>query len=128
MLHCVKRVRIRSYSGLHFFRILFSSNEGKYGKNADQNNSEYGHFFLKCCSNSEHFYSLHCHGEEGERVFWNIFFCNIRRNKKFLMKVRTFIFVNMHSVKSVRIRSYSRPDRNNSECENLSRSDDLFPN
>ena len=48
--HCVKRVRIRSYSGPHFSRIfshsdwylfVFSPNTGKYGKNVDQNNSEY---------------------------------------------------------------------------------------
>ena len=57
-LHCVKRVRIRSYSGLQFSLIfphsdwirrnteylsVFSPNAGKCGKNADQNNSEYGH-------------------------------------------------------------------------------------
>ena len=55
----VKRVRIRSYSGPHFFRIfphsdriwrdteylsVFSLNAGKCRKNADQNNSEYGPF------------------------------------------------------------------------------------
>ena len=59
--HCVKIVYIRSYSGLHFFRIfqhsdwiqrdtkylsVFSPNAGKCGKNADQNNSEYGHFLV----------------------------------------------------------------------------------
>ena len=57
--HDVKRVRIRRYSGLHFSRIfphsdwirrdteyfsVFSPNAGKSGKNADQNNSEYGLF------------------------------------------------------------------------------------
>ena len=57
--YCVKSVRIPSYSGLHFFHIfphsdwirrntgylsVFSKNSGKYGKNADQNNSKYGHF------------------------------------------------------------------------------------
>ena len=50
--HDVKRVRIRSYSGLHFSRIfllswfshsIFSLNAGKCGENADQNNSEYGY-------------------------------------------------------------------------------------
>ena len=47
--HCVKRIRIRSYSGPHFSRIfphsdwIFSPNAGKCGKNAGQNNSEYGH-------------------------------------------------------------------------------------
>ena len=57
--HCVKSVRIRSYSGPHFSCIfphsdwiwrdteclsVFSPNAGKCGKNADQNNSEYGRF------------------------------------------------------------------------------------
>ena len=52
--HCVRSVRIRSYSGPHFSRIfphldwirrdtrylcVFSSNAGKCGRNADQNNS-----------------------------------------------------------------------------------------
>ena len=55
----MKSLRIRSYFGPHFFRIfphsdriqrdtpylsVFSSNAGKCGKNADQNNSEYGLF------------------------------------------------------------------------------------
>ena len=63
--HCVKRVRIRSYSGPHFFRIfpnsecirrvtlylsVFSLNAGKSGKNADQNNSEYELFFRRDCN------------------------------------------------------------------------------
>ena len=54
--YCVKSVRIRSYSGLHFshsflhldwirrdtkYLSVFSPNAGKCGKNADQNNSEY---------------------------------------------------------------------------------------
>ena len=43
-LHCVKSVRIRSYSGPHFCRIFAHSNAGKCGKNTDQNNSEHGHF------------------------------------------------------------------------------------
>ena len=58
--HCVKSVRIRSYSGLHFSCIfphsdwvrrdnpylsVFSPNAGKCGKNADHNNSEYEHLF-----------------------------------------------------------------------------------
>ena len=48
-VHCVKSVHIRSYSGLHFSRIfphsdwMFSPNGEKCGKNAVQNNSEYGH-------------------------------------------------------------------------------------
>ena len=55
---CIKRVRIRSYSGPHFWRIfpqsywirrdtylsVFSPNAGKCGKIAHQNNSQYGHF------------------------------------------------------------------------------------
>ena len=56
--HCVKRVRIRSYSGPHFSRnfphsdwirrdteylSVFSPNAGNCEKNADQNNSEYAH-------------------------------------------------------------------------------------
>ena len=34
-IHCVKSVRIRSYSGLYSVRMR---------ENTDQNNSEYGHF------------------------------------------------------------------------------------
>ena len=60
-IHCVKSVRIWSYSGPHFSSIfphsnwirrdtdylfVFSPNAGKCGKNANQNNSEYG-FFLR---------------------------------------------------------------------------------
>ena len=53
---CVKGVHTRSYSGPHFSRIFphsdwiridtlrIQSNAGKCGKNADQNNSKYGHF------------------------------------------------------------------------------------
>ena len=56
--HCVKNIRIWSYSGPHFSRIsphsdwiqtdteylfVFSLNAGKCGKNADQNNFAYGH-------------------------------------------------------------------------------------
>ena len=54
IIHCVKSVHIWSYSGPHFLRIflhsdmeylfVFSPNTGKSGKNADQNNSEYGQF------------------------------------------------------------------------------------
>ena len=57
-LHRVKSVLNRSYSEPHFSRIrteygaipsteypsVFSPNAGKCGKNADQNNFEYGHF------------------------------------------------------------------------------------
>ena len=58
-INCVKRVPIRSYSSTHLSRIcphsdwiwrdtpylsVFSPNAGKCGKNADQNNFEYGHF------------------------------------------------------------------------------------
>ena len=69
--HCVKRVRIRRYSGPHFSRIflhsdwirsdtpylsVFSPNAGKCGENADQNNSKYGHFLR---SESTSFYVVH---------------------------------------------------------------------
>ena len=39
-IHCVKGVRIRSYSGLYFptFRLV------RMQEKADQNNSKYGHF------------------------------------------------------------------------------------
>ena len=44
--HCVKSVRILSYSGPHF--VAFGLNRERYSarmrENADQNNSEYGHF------------------------------------------------------------------------------------
>ena len=40
--HCVKSVLIRSYSGPHF--PAFGLNTVRMGENADQNNSEYGHF------------------------------------------------------------------------------------
>ena len=58
-LHCVKSVRIRSYSGPHFSHIfphldwirrgasylsVLSPNSGKRRKNTDQNNSKYWHF------------------------------------------------------------------------------------
>ena len=50
--HCVKSVRIQSYFGLHFptFRLnteIYGVSfpiQSKWEKNADQNNSEYGHF------------------------------------------------------------------------------------
>ena len=53
--HCVKRVRIWSYSGLSFLAFelntgdmeylsLFSPNAGKCGHDVDQNNSECRHF------------------------------------------------------------------------------------
>ena len=43
--HCVKSVRIRSYSGPHFSHIFRIQSEcGNCEKNEDQNNSEYGHF------------------------------------------------------------------------------------
>ena len=44
--HCVQSVRIRSYSGLHFraFRLKISLYSVRMRENADQNNSEYGHF------------------------------------------------------------------------------------
>ena len=42
--HCVKRVRIRSYSGSYF--PVFSPQAGKCGKNEDKDNSECGTFLL----------------------------------------------------------------------------------
>ena len=39
-MHCVKSVRIRSYPGLH----LECPYSAQMRENADQNNSEYGHF------------------------------------------------------------------------------------
>ena len=68
--HCIKSARSRSYSGPHFSRIfphlhsirrdtedlsyseylsVFSPNAGKYGKNVDQNNFEYGHLLRSIC-------------------------------------------------------------------------------
>ena len=42
MKHCVKSVRIRSYSNPHF--PAFGLHTERYGVHMDQNNSEYGHF------------------------------------------------------------------------------------
>ena len=44
IMHCVKRVRIQSYSGSHFRIWSISSYSVRIRKNADQNNSKYGHF------------------------------------------------------------------------------------
>ena len=56
-IHCLKSVRIRSYSGPHF--PAFGLNTERYGvslriqsecwKIADQNNFEYGHFLRSDC-------------------------------------------------------------------------------
>ena len=46
-IHCVKSVRIQSYSCPHFFTLnlsVFSLNARKCKKNADQNNSKCGRF------------------------------------------------------------------------------------
>ena len=73
-LHRVKSVRIRSYSELHFSRIrteygaipsteypsVFSPNAGKCGKNADQNNSEYGLFLRSICKSIKWFGGIRC--------------------------------------------------------------------
>ena len=50
--HCVKSVRIWSYSGPHStpYLSVFSPNAGKCGKSADQNNSEY-ELFLRSARN-----------------------------------------------------------------------------
>ena len=44
--HCVKGIRIRSYSGPHFpaLELRFSPYSVPMRENADQNNSEYEHF------------------------------------------------------------------------------------
>ena len=51
--HCVKSVRIRSYSGPHFL-LRISPYSVQIRENADQNNSEYGHFLR---SESFHIFS-----------------------------------------------------------------------
>ena len=69
--HCLKGVRIWSYSGPHFSCIfplsnwiqrdtlsVFSSNAGKCRKNTDQNNSEYGHFLRSVYFQRSHFFTL----------------------------------------------------------------------
>ena len=43
-LHCVKIVGIRSYSGLHFSAFGLNTERFRMPENADQKNSEYGHF------------------------------------------------------------------------------------
>ena len=81
---CVNTVGIRSYSGPHFSRILpnsdrirrdylsvFSPNTGKWGKNAEQNNSEYGHFL---------------HSDE-TRLF-TAFICNKKRVHEVFLKAK----------------------------------------
>ena len=78
IMHCLKSVRIRSYSGPHFSCIfphsdwirtpyiarmrentdsVFSPNAGKCRKNADQNNSEYG-LFLRSAIEAEKNYQI----------------------------------------------------------------------
>ena len=49
--HCVKCVRIRSYSGPHFpaFGLNISPYSVRMRENADQNNSAYGHFSRTEC-------------------------------------------------------------------------------
>ena len=43
-LHCVKSVRFRSYSGQHFHTFGMTPYSVRMRENANQNNSEYGHF------------------------------------------------------------------------------------
>ena len=77
--YCVKRVRIRSYSGPHFSRIfphsdwirrdtpylsVLSSNVEKCGRYADQNNSEHG-FFLRSVITYNNVFQFH----------WNAVLC-----------------------------------------------------
>ena len=47
--HCVKSIRIRSYSGLHFPEFGLNLDLVQMRENADQNNSEYGHFLRSEC-------------------------------------------------------------------------------
>ena len=42
--HCVKRVRIRNYSGLHFPAFGLNTYSDRMRENADQKISEYAHF------------------------------------------------------------------------------------
>ena len=57
--HCVKSVRIRSYSGPYSVRKIrsISPNSVRMLGNTDQNNSEYGHFLRSVsqkCSREKH--------------------------------------------------------------------------
>ena len=44
IVHCVKSVGIRFYSGPHFPTFGLNPYSAQMQENADQNNSEYGHF------------------------------------------------------------------------------------
>ena len=63
--HCIKRVRIRSYSGPHFSRIRTEYGETlrispysvRMRENADQSNSEYGKFSGSVIDKNEDYYS-----------------------------------------------------------------------
>ena len=72
--HCVKSVRIRSYSGPHFSRIS-GPNTGKCGKNVHQYSSENG-LFLRSVSLyvAVPLTLTHCHLPETFQLFlWNFF-------------------------------------------------------
>ena len=47
--HCVESACIRSYSGPHFPPFGLNMERYRVPKNADQNNSEYGHFLCSTC-------------------------------------------------------------------------------
>ena len=67
IMYCVKSICIRSYSGPHFPRIRTECREigvslsiqSECGKNADQNNSEYGDFLRSDGKQSNSWYPLH---------------------------------------------------------------------
>ena len=103
--HCIKSVRIRCYFGPHFSRIFshsdrirrdtlylsaFSPNAGRCRKNADQNNSKYGHILRS----------------------WR---CKLRPDfsKKFVESISKFIlikrvnFIYNHSFQNVIFKSFS---------------------
>ena len=47
-----KKNIIKNLTGMKYLSV-FSPNAGKCGKNADQNNSEYGHFLHSDCGSAE---------------------------------------------------------------------------
>ena len=109
--HCVKSVRIRSYSGPHFdwirrdteYLSVFSQNAGKCGKNADQNNSEYRLFLrrvnVSCTINlgpvfTEWDLDLHCWTNtfEFESTLY-VIYLNIFMKSRIDLIVCSFIFL-----------------------------------
>ena len=84
--HCVKSVRIRSYSGLHF--PAFGLKTGRYGvslrmrETADQNNSEYGHFLRSVPINPSSTHLLCVTMSVGLKVSYQFF--SVRAHRIFL--------------------------------------------